>query len=446
MAIAGSSEPEGQSVASLRSNTSRGLLVGHVLRAAVVGCGVAGPAVGTFLQRLGWKTTVFERAPKLGPVGAGLLLQPTGQLVLEQLGVLEAVRQRAARIDRLLGVTVAGRRVLDLEYRDLDTSLHGLGVTRGALFGALLHSLRESGAVIAEGREIRSVRDGAEGAFVVDAAGREEGPFDLVVVCDGARSVLRNGGADRAKDTAYSWGALWCVLPDEDGVFAGVLSQVYDGTGKMVGFLPTGRIDGTGPPTVSVFWSLRTAEFERWRQRPIEELAGAMVAMDPRAAGVLKALRSWDQVVAAQYHDAKAKPAARGRTVFVGDAAHAMSPQLGQGANLALWDAWELSRLLPRGDDGFAEESPLKVEDAVRRFAASRAAHTAFYHRASRWLTPWFQSNYEPLAWARDLLMLPLSRVPWVRRQMLLSLAGVKAGVFFKSPVEREVMGASGNR
>ena len=58
-------------------------------RVAVIGCGVAGPAVGTLMRRRGWDVKVFERAVKLGPVGAGLLVQPTGQLVLERLGVLD---------------------------------------------------------------------------------------------------------------------------------------------------------------------------------------------------------------------------------------------------------------------------------------------------------------------------------------------------------------------
>lgn len=108
-----------------------------------MGCGVAGPAAATFLRRRGWNVRVFERAPVLGPVGAGLLVQPTGQMVLARLGVLDEVRRRAARVERLLGVTVAGRRVMGLEYHDLAPGLHGLGVTRGALFGALLTALQE---------------------------------------------------------------------------------------------------------------------------------------------------------------------------------------------------------------------------------------------------------------------------------------------------------------
>jgi len=353
-------------------------------------------------------------------------------MVLARLGVLDEVRRRAARVERLLGVTVAGRRVMGLEYHDLAPGLHGLGVTRGALFGALLTALQESGATVEAGREIRSMRDEQHGAFLTDTTGREEGPFELVVVCDGARSALRpvRAGARAGTDgTAYAWGAFWCVLADEKEEFAGVLGQVYEGTGKMVGFMPSGRPDGIGAATVSVFWSVRTAEFAAWRARPIDDLAAAMGAMQLGAKGILKQLLSWDQVVSAQYHDACARPSGSGRVVFLGDASHAMSLQLGQGANLALWDAWVLSQMVPEGgharDDGGAA-----IAASVARFARDRAAHTEFYRRASRWLTPWFQSNHEGLAVLRDALLRPLSRVAWVRRQMLLSLAGVKMGVF----------------
>jgi len=82
---------------------------------AIIGCGTAGQAVSIFLTDQGHRVTVFERAPELSPVGAGLLVQPTGQRVLDELGAGDSLRKVASPITHLVGTSLNGTRVLDLE-------------------------------------------------------------------------------------------------------------------------------------------------------------------------------------------------------------------------------------------------------------------------------------------------------------------------------------------
>ena len=98
------------------------------LRIAIVGYGTAGQSCAALLSRDGHSIEVFEQAPKLGPVGAGLLLQPTGLEVLWRMGLLDSALNHGAIVRRLHGINRRGRVVMDMSYADLDPRLFGLGI------------------------------------------------------------------------------------------------------------------------------------------------------------------------------------------------------------------------------------------------------------------------------------------------------------------------------
>lgn len=177
-------------------------------RVAIVGSGSAGPAAGLFLARAGHEVTLFERAEEELAVGAGFLLQPTGLAVLEDLGLADDVLAMTQQIDGLFCRTASGRVVLDLEYAELKEGLFGLGTHRSSLLKVLLKALNSAGASMHWGREMVSMTlEGGE-RFLTDDEGRREGPFDLVLLCDGARSRLRNQAGIPTRVDRYPWGAL----------------------------------------------------------------------------------------------------------------------------------------------------------------------------------------------------------------------------------------------
>src|SRR5277367_6149989 len=93
------------------------------LRVAVIGCGTAGAASALLLSRAGHDVVLFERVPEPLPVGAGIMMQPSGLLVLERLGLVDRVLSRGARVDHLVCDTAEGRSVLDLRYDALGEGL-----------------------------------------------------------------------------------------------------------------------------------------------------------------------------------------------------------------------------------------------------------------------------------------------------------------------------------
>ena len=87
------------------------------MQIGIVGCGVAGLSAALALARDGHRITLLERSDQVGPAGAGILLQPSGQLALARLGLLDQATAKAARIERLFAVTHRGRTLINL--RDL---------------------------------------------------------------------------------------------------------------------------------------------------------------------------------------------------------------------------------------------------------------------------------------------------------------------------------------
>jgi 2-polyprenyl-6-methoxyphenol hydroxylase-like FAD-dependent oxidoreductase len=381
-------------------------------RVAVVGSGSAGPATAIFLARAGHEVVLYEKAPEELAVGAGFLLQPTGLAVLRELNLHEEVLKVAERINGLYCETKKGGILLDLKYAELEEGMFGLGTHRASFLRILLRGMEQAGASVSWGAEAVDLREKEGRRHLIFENGREEGPFDLVVLADGARSRLRKKTGIPCRVDRYPWGALWFVGKRSPEFARDQLWQKVGTTRELCGFLPT----GTDEDLLSLFWSVRIEDplppLSAWKER--------VASLVPQAAAFLEQVTSINQLQRASYHDVRMRCWHAPGIAVLGDAAHALSPQLGQGVNLALVDAAVLAACL----DEFA------LDQALEEYTVRRKGHVGFYQFATRWTTPFFQSDHLWLGKIRDLGFPLGMKLGWVRNQMTTTMAGLKAGFF----------------
>ncbi|WP_106396296.1 FAD-dependent monooxygenase [Actinocorallia populi] len=355
-------------------------------RAVVVGGGIGGLTAAAALRVRGWDVTVCERAASLDPVGSGLSLGPNALRALDAVGVGRAARELAA-IDGVSGIRRSDGRWLvradvtaPMMERYDDLAVIAL---RAELVDLLLSRLPED--TVRTSTTVTAV-DPETGAVTTSAG---ELAADLVVAADGVRSIIRKTLFPGHPEARYSGSTTWRFVIQEPG--RGFRTTESWGRGDVFGIMPLSgkRIycyASAVAPAGQTFEDERAEllrRFSGWHS-PIPELIGAA---DPEK--ILHNDVYWSADPLPAYHV--------GRVAFLGDAAHAMSPNLGQGACQAIEDAVVLASLADR-------------TDGLARYTAARLPRTRMVvqnsHRASRLV-----GLRSPLATAlRDTLMWGVGR------------------------------------
>lgn len=360
--------------------------------------------------------TIFERFETPHPVGSGLMLQPTGLAVLDALGLRSEIAALGAPVNRLIGTdSRSGRKVLDVSYRPLGRNIHAIGVHRATLFDVLHNAVLQ--------QDIRLVTNftatghtSAAGGYWLESDGHREGPFDLIVDASGARSPLRAAARFAKGPKPLEYGAIWSTVPWVDGGFdREALSQRYRKASVMIGVLPVGRRSLDGPELAAFFWSLKPDDYDALRARGIAAWHDEVLSHWPDAQPHLGNMSDFDEMTLARYaHGTMRAPAGEG-IAFIGDSAHCTSPQLGQGANMALLDAAALSVAIERSSS---------IEGALDLYCRMRRWHVRFYQFMSIALTPFYQSDSAVLPLLRDIAIstgAKIPPIPWL-------LAGLVSG------------------
>lgn len=369
------------------------------LRIAIIGYGIAGIAAAIQLRCRGHVIEHYERRSVINAEGGGLLLQPPALVLLRDLGIDPEQLDCGARVHSFGAEDLQGRILTNIRYADYAPGSYALGIQRRSLIQCL-SKLDEGFTRVHFDR--RAVSVDAESGVLHFGDGSQSGPFDLIVAADGANSPLRNGMPHLVgQDRLYPSAALVACIDDPQGLAGDQLIQVFDGA-RHVAVWPVGRFRRDEPRRANISINIPLDQAEAFRASGTWR--DVVVRHCPKLASRLAGLGDDFKPIVYAYRDVALRRFVDGRLVILGDAAHSMSPLLGQGARMALLDASMLAQSL---------DSHTDLSVALPSFDERARAKVAEFQRISRWLTPIFQSESRLLRTVRHFMQIA-HRLPFV--------------------------------
>jgi salicylate hydroxylase len=340
--------------------------VDRTLRIAVIGGGIGGLTAAVALCRCGFEAHVFEQAGLLRELGAGIGLSPNALKVLYALGLKDGLLSCGTAIDAIVGRDWTTKNELyRLPLKGINETRYGLTnlqIHRGDLLKLLAGAVSPSNIHLnMRCVDVASERDQAVLAFEDGT----ESKFDLVIGCDGIGSRVRAilHGPDTPR---YTGNMCWRAVVAAENLPAPQPPDMNNWLGSG------GHITTYYVRRGAVLNVLAVQETPSWREESwsIEATPPELLAAYPDVHPELRTVLEWTE------HCFKwglfdRDPLAtwsRQRVTLLGDAAHPMLPFLGQGAAMAIEDAYVLARELARSGD---------VSSALRSYEAERIPRTA---------------------------------------------------------------------
>jgi 2-polyprenyl-6-methoxyphenol hydroxylase-like FAD-dependent oxidoreductase len=315
--------------------------------AEIVGGGIAGLVASIQLARKGWSVRVHERSPGLRASGNGLPIFENGLRVLEALGLGDAVKARGHQLNKWVICRSSGEKIVEYDPY-LATGGRIVMFQRQALIDPLAAAAVAAGVTISVGSKVV----GAEREGVIVLEGGERLKADLVVGADGIHSIVRRSVAGELPLGEHRKGAIRLLIPIHPGDFPDgnnrVGTEYNDPCGRRIGLLPCS-------PDVMYMILVALLSDTEAQQIPVRpELWKETFPTLGKFIDRVGSMGHYDV-----YHSVFPPAWNFGNCALVGDAAHGMTPALGQGANSAMMTAFAL---------GASELEPGSMSTALARW------------------------------------------------------------------------------
>ncbi len=304
----------------------------------IVGGGIGGLALAGFLGRPGLQVDLIEKSPVWRSAGAGITLGMNAMRLLGALGIAG----RIAAAGRPLGtaiITDAEGRILsrvDLGELARRTGYPSVAIDRAALHQALLGAIDPGMVTIRLGLTLGSLDNSDNGTVVEFSDGRRE-LYDLVVGADGIGSQVRAMAFGHVP-TRYSGYTCWRFVVEAGFHYEPADAIEMWGRGRRFGIVPIG-----GNRVYAFACYNAPAHAPHLAAVGLDEFREIFAGFKGLAPQVIGALSSQQQLIHNDIEDLRMGDWHIGRVVLLGDAAHAMTPNMGQGGAMAIEDAFVLA-------------------------------------------------------------------------------------------------------
>jgi 2-polyprenyl-6-methoxyphenol hydroxylase-like FAD-dependent oxidoreductase len=363
------------------------------IHALIIGGGIAGPALSLFLKKAGISSTVYEAYPYMQGVGGGLNIAPNGMNVLDELGLAEKAKSRGTVTLESCFRSETGRVLARIDNGSKKYGQPPLNLRRTDLYEVIVQESQRHGiAVEYEKRLTNVIYTSNHEKVIARFADGSCAEGDILIGADGIHSQTRKSGFPESPKPAYVGiiGIGGFVPLSAVPSFTDRDRQSLNFTFGHRGFFGYG---GARPDEVmwwSNLWREKELTGEELNDLSIEAVKREMLSVyhgyhDP----IERLIAHTGPPVKLNVYDIQTLPAwHKGRVALIGDAAHAVSPNAGQGASMALEDAMYLAKVLceAQGDherafERFERERKPRVERIVaegRRRSSDKKSVTPF--------------------------------------------------------------------
>jgi 2-polyprenyl-6-methoxyphenol hydroxylase-like FAD-dependent oxidoreductase len=349
-------------------------------RVLIVGGGIAGLTMAAAMKQFSeWDVELIERSPEWSPQGAGIVVSCNATVLLHQLGMAESLKRYGHPVSEMVISDKGGRSLSSLEMGPLVRKYGpAYAIHRAELHQSLLEAC--DGVKVTPGESVQTLKQSAEGVDVTFASGRE-GHFTLVVGADGLNSSIRSMLSVQSPQKVYSGHTCWRFVGKNPTKLRHVVEMW--GRGKRVGLVPLAN------ERVYVFLVANAPE----NTTSPAELLPMFSEFGGFAPEILAQLPEVE-LLHHDLHDLETPLWFDGHVALLGDAAHGMTPNMGQGAAQAIESAWVLAAELRNTED---------VGQALRNYKRIRESRVKMIMSRSRQIGRIGQLENSFVRWLRDL-------------------------------------------
>jgi 2-polyprenyl-6-methoxyphenol hydroxylase-like FAD-dependent oxidoreductase len=348
---------------------------------AILGGGVAGVSSAIALKQKGFDVTVYERNQSESNIGAGIVVWPNASYILEQLGVLEEIKQVSGYPSAMQRMSNTGDNLGSINIEDINNIMGypSLSILRSDFQAILVSKLKLLGIKIKYGYEITQIEE-KEKIVSIHFQNGKNTTADIIIGADGRMSSIARKFVTGNNKPIYQGFINWIgVFESKEKVFDDIVVKDYWGTGERFGIVPVSQNKAywAGGVVANEVGTRNSALYKKELNTLFSNWAGLVNKIITNTTqNKINKIYVHDHNPTEVWH--------KKNLIIIGDSAHAPLPTSGQGACQALEDAWHLANCLTKDsadlDYSFSKFTELRLSKTTGIINAGRGLASSIFN------------------------------------------------------------------